>query len=258
MTEENEGIVVLHHDENYLVINKPYDMVVNSNDPSKVTLQTQIRRLFPHLANPGLKHEFYFVHRLDYATSGVICVALRRNSARAASISFEKRDAKKYYLALLHGHVEEDCLVVRKAIGEDIRELLGNKRMCTSDEIHCQNPRDCFTAILVLEKGLRNGKPATKVLLRPGTGRRHQLRVHCSHIGHTIVGDYTYSNRQDHEPHRTFLHAFRLILENNLGHLDIQTPDPFDTTDDKNKWTPTEVLRRIDEGTFSAIDKLFT
>uniref|UniRef100_A0A0C9RBZ7 Rpusd1_0 protein n=1 Tax=Fopius arisanus TaxID=64838 RepID=A0A0C9RBZ7_9HYME len=92
--------------------------------------------------------------------------------------------------------------------GDDIRELLGSKRMCTSSE-YCKNPRDCFTAILVLEKGLRNGKPATKVLLRPGTGRRHQLRVHCSHIGHTIIGDYTYSDRQDHEPHRTFLHSFR-------------------------------------------------
>ncbi|XP_011308287.1 RNA pseudouridylate synthase domain-containing protein 1 [Fopius arisanus] len=254
--EDNRKIVVLHHDRNYLVIDKPYDMVVNSNDSSKITLQTEIKRLFPHLANPGLRHEFYFVHRLDYATSGVICVALTRNSARAASVTFEKRCAKKYYLALVHGHVEEDCLVVREAIGDDIRELLGSKRMCTSSE-YCKNPRDCFTAILVLEKGLRNGKPATKVLLRPGTGRRHQLRVHCSHIGHTIIGDYTYSDRQDHEPHRTFLHSFRLILETDIVNLDIQTPDPFDPSDDRNKWTPTEVLRGIDKETFSAIDKLF-
>lgn len=175
----------------------------------QVTLQTEMKRLLPHLANPLLKHEFHFVHRLDYATSGVICIALCRDSARAASTAFEKRRAKKYYLALVHGYVEQPSLVVSKAIGEDVRELLGNKRMCTSDQVHCKKPRDCFTALLVLEKGLRNGKPATKVLLRPGTGRRHQLRVHCSHIGHTIIGDYTYSDRQDHEPHRTFLHSFR-------------------------------------------------
>lgn len=65
---------------------------------------------------------------------------------------------------------------------------------------------------MVLERGFRNGKPATKVLLCPSTGRRHQLRVHCSYIGHTVIGDYTYSERKDIEPYRTFLHSFRYFI----------------------------------------------
>lgn len=95
------------------------------------------------------------------------------------------------------------------SIGDDIREKNGNHKMCVGSSPFCERPRNSSTALLVLEKGTRNGKPATKVLLCPRTGRRHQLRVHCSHIGHTIIGDYTYSERQDTEPHRTFLHSYR-------------------------------------------------
>ena len=81
--------------------------------------------------------------------------------------------------------------------------------MCTNTNTFCQKPRKSSTALLVLEKGYRNNKAATKVLLYPKTGRRHQLRVHCAYIGHTIIGDYTYSGKTDTEPYRTFLHAFR-------------------------------------------------
>lgn len=69
--------------------------------------------------------------------------------------------------------------------------------------------RHAKSRLLVLERGIYGSYPATKVLLRPFTGRRHQLRVHCSIIGHTIIGDYTYSNKHDVLPPRMFLHSFR-------------------------------------------------
>lgn len=84
--------------------------------------------------------------------------------------------------------------------------------MCISNDIFCEKPRKSCTILVVLEQGFRNGKPATKVLLCPETGRRHQLRVHCCHIGHTVIGDYTYSERKDVEPYRTFLHSFRYYI----------------------------------------------
>lgn len=73
--------------------------------------------MFPSLANPSLKNGFYFVHRLDYPTSGVICIALNKNAARAASTAFEKRQVKKYYLALVHGHIDESYLIINRPIG---------------------------------------------------------------------------------------------------------------------------------------------
>jgi 23S rRNA-/tRNA-specific pseudouridylate synthase len=175
----------------------------------QVSLQLQLRKLFPDLVNPNLQHDFYFVHRLDYATSGIICIALHKKACSAATVVFSERKTKKYYLALLRGHVACEIMDIHKPIGEDSRQKSGSHRMCTASDPHCVSPRSAHTRMLVLQRGLYDLYPATKVLLRPITGRRHQLRVHCADIGHTIVGDYTYSNRQDVLPYRMFLHAFR-------------------------------------------------
>lgn len=50
-------------------------------------------------------------------TSGVICIALNKKAAQIASNAFEARTAKKFYLALLHGHINEPYLIINKAIG---------------------------------------------------------------------------------------------------------------------------------------------
>lgn len=97
---------------------------------------------------------------------------------------------------------------------------------------------------------LITGYPATKLLLKPITGRRHQLRVHLSESGHTIVGDFTYSNRRDLYPYRMFLHAIRLIFPSEYEHVDVRTKDPFTESDRKNKWTPIETLNELNDDTY--------
>ena len=52
--------------------------------------------------------------------------------------------------------------------------------------------------------------------MEPLTGRRHQLRIHCHSLGHTILGDYTYSDRNDTKPKRMYLHAYKINLPNTL------------------------------------------
>ncbi|XP_068967757.1 RNA pseudouridylate synthase domain-containing protein 1-like isoform X2 [Bombus flavifrons] len=222
--KHKNNVNILYHSENFLVVSKPYDMCINSNNREKKdTLQFELKKILPKLVNPNLFHEFHFVHRLDYVTSGVICIALNKKAARAASNVFEARTAKKFYLALLHGHINEPYLIIDKAIGIDAREKKGNHKMCTSDNLFC---------------------------------RRHQLRVHCSYIGHTVIGDYTYSERKDIEPYRTFLHSFRLILNNEMENLDVRSTDPFVASDPRNQWSPTNIARILDEDIFYDIYNL--
>ena len=110
------------------------------------------------------------------------------------------------------GHVSSECLDIRVGIGDETDEEWAGVRMTTEDADTCGGKvRDARTRLVVLERGEYRSKPATKVLLSPITGRRHQLRVHCHYIGHTIVGDFTYSNRQDVLSPRMFLHAHRLV-----------------------------------------------
>ncbi|PHJ22248.1 rna pseudouridine synthase superfamily protein [Cystoisospora suis] len=61
-------------------------------------------------------------------------------------------------------------------------------------------------------RGPLHGEPATLLKLSPITGRRHQLRVHCHYVGHSIVGDSTYGGPHDSFPFRMFLHASTLYF----------------------------------------------
>ncbi|XP_011263587.1 RNA pseudouridylate synthase domain-containing protein 1 isoform X1 [Camponotus floridanus] len=219
------------------------------------TVQLELRKMLPDLVNPKLCHEFYFVHRLDYPTSGIMCIALNKKAARAASFAFENQKVQKFYLALVHGHIREPHVIINKPIGDDIREKNGNHKMCTNDSVFCEKPRNSYTVLMVLEHGFWKNKPATKILLAPGTGRRHQLRVHCHYIGHTVIGDYTYSDGKDIQPHRTYLHSLRLILNCDIENIDVRTIDPFNASilsDYKVK----NIIKIFDENIFHNINKL--
>lgn len=77
-------------------------------------------------------------------------------------------------------------------------------------------------------------------------GRTHQLRVHCSAIGHAIVGDFTYSHKKDSGPYRMMLHAYYLRIPTSKELIEVCTPDPFVTAMDGN-WVPQHIVRRLDE-----------
>jgi len=202
---------VLHKSEHYLAVNKHFDILFNSDErtDNRFSLFDQIRQSYPEHFNPKLGHGFHVLHRLDFSTSGVLVIPLTKDAAAKGAKEFQERRTKKYYLALVRGHVSQPRLDINLPIGEDTREEWRNVKMCTPRQEWCKYPRSSRTRLLVLERGLYNNYPATKVLLAPITGRRHQLRVHCHELGHTIVGDFTYSNRRDLLPHRMFLHAHR-------------------------------------------------
>lgn len=84
----------------------------------QLTLEHLLYRAYPNLANPKLKHNFYFTHRLDFASSGLICIALNKKACGAATACFQQRRAEKYYLALVRGHVAaNDCFDIKEPIG---------------------------------------------------------------------------------------------------------------------------------------------
>jgi len=167
---------VIHKSEHFLAVNKHPDLVINTNPPdSRLSLYDQIQHAFPELAQPKLAHGFYVAHRLDYSTSGVVLVPLTKVAAAQAAKQFEKRKTRKFYLALLRGHVVEDKIDISAAIGDDSTPEWSKIRMCTPAQSTCINPRAARTKLLVMERGTFNGKPATKVLLAPITGRRHQV-----------------------------------------------------------------------------------
>ncbi|KAJ3055235.1 hypothetical protein HK097_011118 [Rhizophlyctis rosea] len=83
------------------------------------------------------------------------------------------------------------------------------------------------TEVEVLSRAYFLTYPVTHVRLRPLTGRRHQLRVHLSSIGHSILGDYTYEDPFTTVAFRTMLHSWKTIVPLPSGPLRIETDEPF-------------------------------
>ncbi|CAK1554334.1 unnamed protein product [Leptosia nina] len=216
----------IYESDDFLVVNKPYDMYINSDDENeKNTVTCCIASHDSHLSTSA--NPLYFVQRLDYSTSGVLCIAKNKTVAALAGRLFEKRLTKKYYLAVVRGHPDFELAEIRYAVGADQSPDQSHRMSVVSNSSLAGDARPAHTRMLILERGFYCKDPVAVVLLKPITGRRHQLRVHCHATSHTILGDYTYSDRMDTAPHRMFLHATRLVLPLPNKPLDIQTPEPF-------------------------------
>jgi len=239
-----DKLVVLHESPHFLAVNKHHDLVFNVDPPdTRLSLYEQIGHKFPHLAQPRLVHGFHVAHRLDFSTSGVVIVPLYKKAAAEATKQFMLRTPKKYYIALVWGEVMHEKLDIRVDIGPETGGEWAGVRMAPVDSQTCDRSqaKESRTRLMVLERGAFRQRPATKVLMAPITGRRHQLRVHCDYIGHTIVGDYTYSDRKDVLPPRMFLHAHRLVFRSKFEDLDITAEDLF-TNEHFPQWKPQSTI----------------
>ena len=117
------------------------------------------------------------VHRLDRATSGLMVIAKTPRALTVLSRHFRKRLVEKRYLALVHGNVEEETGSINAPIGRDPDQRPHWRVM--------ESGKDAETRFKVLQRMSR----ATLLELEPVTGRTNQLRIHCAHIGHAIIGD---------------------------------------------------------------------
>ncbi|XP_078126559.1 RNA pseudouridylate synthase domain-containing protein 1 [Sander vitreus] len=247
MTSESaslESLRVLFQSDDYIVVDKHWDIRIDSKMwYEKHTVQAQLRHRFPQLADPSTYYGFRFCHQLDFSTSGALCVALNKAAAGRAYRCFKDRTVTKAYLAVVRGLVEKETQTLDFSIGKNSSEGKTHM-MCIEGTEGCENPKPCQTELMVLEYGFYDGDPVTKVLLQPLTGRTHQLRVHCSAIGHPIVGDFTYSLGADDSTYRMMLHAHLLHIPLEPEPLLVSAGDPFLPAVDP-KWLPQRSLRTL-------------
>ncbi|XP_007181815.1 RNA pseudouridylate synthase domain-containing protein 1 isoform X3 [Balaenoptera ricei] len=230
-----ENLCVVYRSRDFLVVNKHWDVRIDSKAWwETLTLQKQLQHRFPELADPDTCYGFRFCHQLDFSTSGALCVALNKAAAGSAYRCFKDRKVTKAYLALVRGHVQESRMTISYAIGKNSTEGRTHT-MCIEGTQGCENPKPSLTELMVLEHGLY-------------AGRTHQLRVHCSALGHPIVGDQTYgqASSQEDQPFRMMLHAFYLRIPTCTECVEACTPDPFVPTLDAC-WSPHTLVQPLDE-----------
>ncbi len=181
---------ILDESEDWIVVEKPAPLIVHpTNDKQEPTLLDGLRQLFLYEVANGC--ELRIVNRLDRETSGIVLVAKTLAATQELGWIFERRQAKKQYLAIIHGWPEENAWACEEPIlraGEIAPSAIWVRQI-----IHPQG-RECRTSFQVERRFERAGEKFSLVRCFPETGRMHQIRVHLAHAGFPIVGDKIYSN----------------------------------------------------------------
>jgi len=193
---------IIYEDRELLAINKPAGLVCHPTKSGKYS--SLISRVRLHLG--GALHP-QLVNRLDRETSGVTVVAKDAATARELRRIWESRQVQKDYLAIVHGHVPEAHGSLEAPLGKDEGSRVAIKDCVRADGAPAR------TEYWVERQFTRCQLPFTLLLVRPQTGRKHQIRIHLAHLGFPIVGDKLYGGDED---------LYLALVENRL------TPEQWD------------------------------
>jgi 23S rRNA pseudouridine1911/1915/1917 synthase len=182
---------VLFEDEGILAVNKPAGMLVHPT--MHVKTGTLANALAWHLKGD----RFWFPHRLDQETSGVLVVAKSEAALTILTRAWTANRVQKQYLALVEGIMAEPNFDIDAPIGRD--PLSSPPWGVRTDG------KQALSRLTVLTRFTSQ----SLVQLEPVTGRTNQLRIHCAHIGHPIVGDRIYGTSGP----RMYLHARQLTID---------------------------------------------
>ncbi|WP_405246147.1 RluA family pseudouridine synthase [Cellulophaga sp. Asnod2-G02] len=158
---------VLFEDDYLAIIHKPAGILVSGNS-FKTIANALAQNLKPSTLSDATKSQP--VHRLDYATTGILLAGKTNGSIRALNKMFEDKKVAKTYFAVTIGTMNAE--------GE-ISTTIDDKPSCSAYSVLASAPSERFGTLNLVQ-------------LDPKTGRRHQLRKHLASIGNPILGDKDY------------------------------------------------------------------
>ena len=179
--------VICNH-KNFLLIHKDWGVSVHSEEVSAGLVQ---------ILREELKIDTLFVvHRLDKMTSGLMLLAKNRETAGMLSHMFRSKLIEKYYLAISDRRPKKRQGLIK---GDMERSRRGSWKLTRS----LNNPAMTQFFSVSLGEGRR------LFLLRPLTGKTHQIRVALKSIGAPVMGDLLYHSKEGHESiDRPYLHSY--------------------------------------------------
>ena len=214
--------ITLHEDDDVLVLNKPAGLAVQGGSGTVRHLDGMLEAL---RSRDGQQRP-RLVHRLDKETSGCLLVAKTRFAAAALSKTFRSRAARKIYWALVAGVPKPRQGRISTYLAKEEVERDSFMRVASHGD---EGASHAVTYYAVVETAARQ---LAWLSLKPVTGRTHQLRAHCAHIKHPILGDPKYFSRENWElpgglQNRLHLLARRIAAPHPRGGMiDVTAPLP--------------------------------
>jgi tRNA pseudouridine32 synthase/23S rRNA pseudouridine746 synthase len=194
----NKELAILYEDQHLLLVNKP-DLLLSIPGRLKENKDCVINRLQQRW--PGAS----IVHRLDLDTSGVMVIPLTKACHSHISRQFQERKVEKAYIAEVDGIVVNDRGEIDLPIAPDWQNRPRQK-------IDFDKGKSALTRYEVIQRFQQDNR--TRLLIKPVTGRSHQLRIHLREIGHPILGCDLYAPEDVlARSRRLLLHATRLCFE---------------------------------------------
>ncbi len=226
---------VLMEDEHLIAIDKPAGVAVHGGSGVSFGVIEQLRRARPEARFLEL------VHRLDKETSGVMLIAKKRKALLALQDQFRSRGTEKIYAALVNGAWPERKKVIdvplRKSLdAQGERVVRATASVAAPGASDGQDGKRSITLVKVAQRFAQHS--LLDVTIK--TGRTHQIRVHLSHEGASIVGDPKYGDfelnrsmaRGPYRFARMFLHARKLSFDHpdSGQRLSVEAPLPSECT----------------------------
>ena len=196
---------IIYEDEYVIAVNKPAGVNVQGGTKVRASISDLLRNIIEG-------EQLYIVHRLDKDTSGVLLLARKVLVARNLSEELRCRRVKKQYLAVTEG-------VPPQSNGTIDLPVFCKKRLSKEGNIIVS--RDAKTAFSVVKAS----ENYSIMLLKPVTGRKHQLRIHMSQNKCPIIGDSRY-NVGGLSRDKLHLHALRITFELFSKSITVSAPVP--------------------------------
>lgn len=179
---EQGDLDILFEDEAIIALDKPAGMIIH---PTFNRVEgTLANRLLGYYQRTGQPSAIHLVSRLDRDTAGVVLIAKNAHMHAILCDNMQTHTIQKTYLASVWKHPETDSGEINLPIA----------RLSPTSLLRCvrEDGKPAISQYHVLERS----EHTTLLRLHPQTGRTHQLRVHCAHMGFPILGDVQYGTAE--------------------------------------------------------------
>ncbi|KAM0793158.1 hypothetical protein ACM66B_000632 [Microbotryomycetes sp. NB124-2] len=219
----NRGPEILYEDSKSLVINKTGNCTLQGQHGT--TARNNWNDVLKSLKQRPESPEVFPVHRLDKATTGTLLLAKNRAQAKALAKAFSNHQVERQYLAVVTGQIKPGY---RDLVEAHVRVDDDRVRLTTEDDEASLVSRTRWQC-------LSSSRSHSLLSLEPDTGRKHQLRVHCSQVLRApIVGDFKYGAETPGLPSGAMLlHAYKLSFHTwakNGKRVSVETVAPLPRT----------------------------
>jgi 23S rRNA pseudouridine1911/1915/1917 synthase len=213
------GINIIFEDDHLIVIEKPAGLLTIASETEKTKTAYYQLNEFLKLRTPRTRERIFIVHRLDRDTSGLIMFA--KNEKVKKTLQEGWKEVEKRYYALVEGTPEKKEDVIQSRLGE-------TKSLKVYIDRHSDEAKLSKTKYRVI----RTGRDYSLLDILLETGRKNQIRVHLSDIGHPVAGDKKYGARTN-PLGRLGLHSYCLVFKHPVTgvqlRFDSKLPHRFNT-----------------------------